>query len=148
MKRMSRISKRMIVLALAAALLCPLLAVGSAAAEAKPANVWINGEPVTFSDAYPRNESGRVFLPFRAIFEDLEGKADIRTGGIAAAVLIPTHFEKIVNVEIFCFFQIRKHCFTLGAVQPHCLQLPRFLPPGHVAHLLPGEEELAAYRGA
>ena len=69
MKRMSQVCRRTMILILVVALLCPAMAgVGAAAV---PAKVWLNGEPVTFSDAYPRNEDGRVFLPFRAIFEAL-----------------------------------------------------------------------------
>jgi len=69
MKRMSQVFRRVILFALIAVLLCPpMVGTGSAAV---PAKVWLNGEPVTFSDAYPRNEDGRVFLPFRAIFEAL-----------------------------------------------------------------------------
>lgn len=69
MKRMSQVCRRILVFVLTVALLCP--AVAGAGADAVPAKVWLNGKPVTFSDAYPRNEDGRVFLPFRAIFEAL-----------------------------------------------------------------------------
>ena len=71
MKRMSQIICRVMILTLIVALLCPLMSGAGAAAPGIPAKVWLNGKPVTFDDAYPRNEDGRVFLPFRAIFEAL-----------------------------------------------------------------------------
>jgi len=75
MKRKSHLCRKLFGIFLTAALLCPLLA-GLGGAAAPPANVWLNGKPVTFTDAVPQNEDGRVFMPFRAIFEALGAEVE------------------------------------------------------------------------
>ena len=54
---------------LAAALLCALLAGGALAAV--PVEVWLDGTPLTFTDAVPEVVEGRTFLPYRAVFTAL-----------------------------------------------------------------------------
>lgn len=106
MKRMSQIICRAMILTLIVALLCPLMSGAGAAAPGIPAKVWLNGKPVTFDDAYPRNEDGRVFLPFRAIFEALGAEVswenDTRTA-IAerngVTVRVPIGSDEIYIIE-------------------------------------------------
>ena len=60
-------------------LLVLLLVPGQAlAADSPEIGVQLNGEAVEFTDAAPVNENGRVYVPFRAVFEALDAKVDYR----------------------------------------------------------------------
>lgn len=60
-------------------LLALLLVPGQAlAADSPEIGVQLNGEAVEFTDAAPVNENGRVYVPFRAVFEALDAKVDYR----------------------------------------------------------------------
>lgn len=48
------------------------------ASESPAIGVQLNGEDVTFTDAVPLNENGRVYVPFRAVFEALDAEVDYR----------------------------------------------------------------------
>lgn len=65
---------------LLAVLACFFLPAAAFAEEAPvPAiQVQLNGETLQFSDAAPVNENGRVYVPFRAVFEALDAEVDYR----------------------------------------------------------------------
>lgn len=46
--------------------------------DAQSMKVQLNGENVMFTDAVPVNENGRVYVPFRAVFEALDAEVDYR----------------------------------------------------------------------
>ncbi len=46
--------------------------------EAPAIKVQLNGADVNFTDAVPVNENGRVYVPFRAVFEALDAEVDYR----------------------------------------------------------------------
>ena len=97
MKRKSHLCRKVFGLLLSAALLCPLMAGLGTAAAAPAANVWLNGEPVTFTDAVPQNEDGRVFMPFRAIFEALGAEVSWDND---ARVAIAERGDTVVRIPI------------------------------------------------
>jgi len=96
MKRKSHFCRKLFGLLLTAALLCPVLA-GMGTVAAPPASVWLNGKPVTFTDAVPQNEDGRVFMPFRAIFEALGAEVSFEDD---TRVAIAERGDTVVRVPI------------------------------------------------
>ncbi len=71
-KSMKRVGLLLVLLAL---LLIPSMAL---AADVPAIGVQLNGEDVVFPDASPVNENGRVYVPFRAVFEALDATVDFR----------------------------------------------------------------------
>ncbi|MBR4945021.1 MAG: copper amine oxidase N-terminal domain-containing protein [Peptococcaceae bacterium] len=64
-----------------AVLLCVLtmcLFVPAVALAADDIGVQLNGDALTFTDAVPVNENGRVYVPFRAVLEGLGAEVDYR----------------------------------------------------------------------
>lgn len=68
-------AKKIIGTALCAALMATSMGFPAMAAESDRIGVYVNGEPVSLTDAAPKLTDGRTFIPFRAVFVAL-GFAD------------------------------------------------------------------------
>lgn len=65
---MSKFLRKTLALALA---LTFVLSLGAAAAPASAVSVLLDGQPMSFTDAQPALKDGRVYVPYRAVFEAL-----------------------------------------------------------------------------
>ena len=75
MRNLKNSVKLTVLVLLAALLFVPSMAF---AADNPAIGVQLNGEDVAFTDAVPLNENGRVYVPFRAVFEALDAEVDYR----------------------------------------------------------------------
>lgn len=82
---MKKSMKRVLSLVLAVSLILAM-SVTAFAANGSDISVKLNGSYLSFTDAEPTNIDGRIFVPFRAVFESLGAKVDYDFSGATKTV--------------------------------------------------------------